>query len=41
MKCSCGHTVSCDCQCIGGKCPKCRHNKVIFIGVLFINTNKK
>lgn len=24
MRCGCGHVVSCGCECIGGKCPKCR-----------------
>lgn len=27
MKCGCGHIVSCGCECIGGKCPKCRAKK--------------
>lgn len=27
MKCTCGHVVGCGCECIGGKCPKCRQTK--------------
>lgn len=27
MKCACGHIVGCGCECIGGKCPKCRNKR--------------